>query len=166
METYILQFGLDRDSQNFVQNIRNEIKLAGFVDRQRGWLPHITIDKYNDSNFNLLINNVESVLKNFSAFDIELKQLGNFDNETLFIDPLPKNTILDIKTQLDLALDEFRFESRKLRPYNPHITLCTNNNLDECQKVATKNLSPKTATVEKIWLYTEKNMELIKEWTL
>ena len=166
METYILQFGLDKDSQNFVQNIRNEIKLAGFVDRQRGWLSHITIDKYNDSNFNLLINSIESVLKNFSAFDIDLKQLGNFDNETLFIDPLPKNIILDIKTQLDLALDEFRFESRKLRPYNPHITLCTNDNFDECQKIATKHLSPRKAVVDRIWLYTEKDMKLIKEWTL
>ena len=55
METYILQFGLDKNSQDFIQNVRNEIRIAGFVDRQRGWLPHITIDKYDGSNFEELI---------------------------------------------------------------------------------------------------------------
>lgn len=166
METYILQFGLDKNSQDFIQNVRNEIRIAGFVDRQRGWLPHITIDKYDGSNFEELIEKINQVIANVSAFKINLETLNNFDKETLFVEPEPKDKVLEIKSELDIALDKFRFESRRMRGYNPHITLCTNNNLEECEKIAYQHFSKREATIERVWLYTEKNMELVKEWVL
>ena len=166
METYILQFGLDKNSQDYIQNVRNEIRIAGFVDRQRGWLPHITIDKYDDSNLEELIERTNQVLADVTAFKINLETLNNFDKETLFIEPNPKDIILEIKNNLDISLDKFRFESRKLRGYNPHITLCTNNNLEECEKIAYQHFSKREAAIERVWLYTEKNMELVKEWVL
>lgn len=57
MYGYVLQYGFDTESKYYIQSIKDYLKNNRIIDRERNWLPHITIDLYNCKNEkNLLIN--------------------------------------------------------------------------------------------------------------
>ena len=164
MYDYVLQFGLDDESSKKVQVIRNHIRLEGFLDKQRGWLPHITIEKYNCSNRNEFISRVEKVVSKISKFNINLFSFGTFDNGTLFITPTPADNLVKYKNMFDEELSTMKVPS-KHDGYNPHVTLCTNDHLEQSKVAAFEKFKPFSATVTKVWIYTE-NMVLVKEFEL
>lgn len=137
MEELILQFAFDREAMITIQDIRNHIRVNEFVDRQRGWLPHITINKYNveSQDKEKFIKLTDEIISNYSLFNLHLEALDNFINGendgTLYIKPTETENLCTLKQQFDVKLEEFTIESRKKRYYTPHITLCTNNMLKE-----------------------------------
>lgn len=56
MYDYVLQYGFDKDTEQFIQSIKNYLKENKIKDEERNWLPHITIDlienlkKYSKQN--------------------------------------------------------------------------------------------------------------------
>ena len=164
MYDYVLQFGLDDESTKKVQVIRNHIRLCGFIDKQRGWPPHITIEKYNCNNRNEFVERVEKVVSKLSKFDIDLNSFGKFSNGTLFITPTPADNFVKAKELFDEELGSMKVPS-KYDNYNPHVTLCTNDHFEQSKVAAFQKFKPFTATVTKVWIYTE-NMVLVKEFEL
>ena len=76
------------------------------------------------------------------------------------------NRLLELKLDFDNVLNDYRKLNRKERIYRPHITLCTNENINQSLYDLTHNVfEPFVAKVEKIWIYNQ-NMELIKEYKL
>ena len=103
---------------------------------------------------------------NIKCFELECKNLNDFDKETLYIEPYNKDRLLELKLDFDNVLNDYRKLNRKERIYKPHITLCTNENINQSLYDLTHNVfEPFVAKVEKIWIYNQ-NMELIKEYKL
>lgn len=142
MYDYVLQYGFDKETQDYIQNIKNTLKSNNVIDRERNWLPHITIDLYNCKNKNEFIEKLDNITKNINSFNIELRNLNDFDNETLYIEPYNKEDLTNLKLTFDEELKLYRLERRLKRVYRPHITLCTNSDLSIAYKVANQNFLP------------------------
>lgn len=165
MYDYVLQYGFDKETQDYIQSIKNTLKLNNVVDRERNWLPHITIDLYDCENKNEFIKKLDKLAKNISSFNIEFRNLNNFDNETLYIEPYNKDNLMNLKYIFDEELKLYRLERRLKRVYRPHVTLCTNNNLSIAYKIANEKFSPFDGKIKYIWCYNQ-SMELLKEYIL
>ena len=165
MYDYVLQYGFDKETQDYVQNIKNIIKLNNVKDKEKNWLPHITIDLYDCKNKDEFIEKVDKIVQNIKCFNIEFRNLNNFDNETLYIEPYNKNNLMILKSLFDEKLKSYRLEKRIKREYKPHVTLCTNDDLSSAYKIAREKFSPFNGTIKYIWCYNP-NMELLKEYIL
>lgn len=165
MYDYVLQYGFDKETQDYIQSIKNTLKLNNVVDKERNWLPHITIDLYDCKNKDEFIEKLNRIVKNISSFNIEFRNLNNFDNETLYIEPYNKDNLMYLKSIFDEELKSYRLERRLKRVYRPHVTLCTNNDLSIAYKIANENFSTFNGTIKYIWCYNQ-NMELQKEYIL
>ena len=166
MYNYVIQIALDRTSQTYVQNLRNCIRQNNIVDRQRGWLPHITVDKYNCKNEKNLINKITEIVSDIKVFKFNVSGFSSFSGETLYLKPDKLDEIIELKNKFDKGLSRYRL-SKELRrkEYNPHITICTNDRLEDSIQVLMNYFSSFEVFVSKIWLYTE-DMRLVKEWEL
>lgn len=165
MYDYVLQYGFDKETRDYIQSIKNTLKLNNVVDRERNWLPHITIDLYDCKNKGEFIEKLDKIVQNISSFNIEFRKLNNFDNETLYIEPYIKDNLLNLKSIFDEKLKQYRLDKRLKRVYRPHVTLCTNNDLSIAYKIAEEKFSPFNGTIKYIWCYNQ-NMELLKEYIL
>ncbi len=165
MYDYVLQYGFDKKTQDYIQSIKSTLKLNNVVDKERNWLPHITIDLYDCKNKDEFMEKLNKIVKNISSFNIEFRNLNNFDNETLYIEPYNKDNLMDLKSMFDEELKSYRLERRLKRVYRPHVTLCTNNDLSIAYKVADENFSSFNGSIKYIWCYNQ-DMELLKEYIL
>lgn len=107
----------------------------------KNWLPHITIDLYDCKNKNIFIEKLDKIVQNISSFNMEFRNLNNFDNETLYIEPYNKDNLMNLKSIFDQELKPYRLETRLKRVYKPHVTLCTNNDLSTAYKIANEEFS-------------------------
>ena len=71
MYDYVLQYGFNREMQNTIQEIKNCLKENGVEDKERNWLPHITIDLYNCKNRDEFINKLDKIIENIDCFRFE-----------------------------------------------------------------------------------------------
>lgn len=165
MYDYVLQYGFDIVSQKYIQGIKEYLKNNGIKDRERDWLPHITIDLYNCKDQGEFINKLDTIIGKIKGFEVEFKNLNTFYNETLYIEPYNKNQLIDIKEIFNKELTEYMIEKRRERKYNPHATLCTTDTLDKAIQLASEKFNPFTATIKYIWVYN-RDMELIKKYNL
>lgn len=166
MYDYVLQYGFDIESEKYIQSIKKYLKNNNIKDKERKWRPHITIDLY-DCNFqNKFIEKVDSIVDNITCFELKCKNLKDFDKETLYIEPYNKEKLIQLKLDFDNVLSEYRKQSRRERTYKPHITLCTNENINQnLYDLTQKVFKPFNTKVKYIWIYNQK-MELIKEYKL
>lgn len=165
MYDYVLQYGFDIESQKYIQNIKDYLRNNGIKDRERNWLPHITIDLYNCKNQNEFINKLDTIIHEISVFDIEFKNLNNCNDETLYIEPYNKENLMKLKQYFNKELNDHMLEKRRERKYIPHATLCTSDTLDKAIQLANEKFSPFTARIKYIWIYN-RDMDLIKEYSL
>ena len=165
MYDYVLQYGFDKETQDYIQSIKDTLKSNNVVDRERKWLPHITIDLYDCKNKNEFIEKLDQIIQNISSFNIEFRNLNDFDNETLYIELYNKDNLMNLKSIFDEELKLYRLERRLKRVYRPHITLCTNSDLSIAYKVTNENFLSFTGTIRYIWCYNQ-DMELLKEYIL
>lgn len=166
MYDYVLQYGFDKKTEKYIQDIKDHLKQNNIVDKERKWRPHITIDLYNCKNQYEFINKVDNAAFNIRKFMIECKNLNNFNKETLYIEPWNKEKLLELKQAFDNELNNYRIENRKLRAYIPHITLCTVDKIDEnLYGLAESKFEPFTAEIKYLWIYNH-DMELIKQYEL
>lgn len=165
MYDYVLQYGFDIVSQNYIQSIKEYLKNNGIKDREREWLPHITIDLYNCKDQDEFINKLDTIIGQIKGFDVEFKNLNSFYNETLYIEPYNKNKLMDLKEFFNKELTEYMIEKRRERKYNPHATLCTTDTLEKAIQLANEKFNPFTSTIKYIWVYN-RDMELIKKYNL
>ena len=165
MYDYVLQYGFDTNSKNKIQEIKDYLKSNGIKDRERKWLPHITIDLYNCSNKDEFLNILNLIIKDIRQFDIKFNNLNNCNEETLYIEPYNKDKLMDLKCYFDDKLSNYMLEKRKTRKYIPHATLCTSDNIKQSIKLANDKFYPFIATVKYIWVYN-RDMILIKEYKL
>lgn len=166
MYDYVLQYGFDKKSQEYIQNIKEYLKINNVEDKERNWLPHITIDLYNCKEKEEFLQKVDCVIKDLTKLCIECNNLNDFNKETLYIEPFNKERLLEIKDMFDRQLYKYRLENRKNREYKPHITLCTNNDIDEnIYDLANKKFNPISVEIKYIWVYNQK-MKLVKEYEL
>ena len=84
---------------------------------------------------------LDKIVQNISSFNMEFRNLNNFDNETLYIDPYNKDNLMNLKSIFDQELKPYRLERRLKRVYKPHVTLCTNNDLSTAYKIANEEFS-------------------------
>lgn len=162
---YVLQYGFDIDTQNYIQSIKDYLKYSGIIDEERNWLPHITIDLYNCKDQKEFFDKLDLVVDKLHKFNLEFKNLNNFYERTLYIEPYNKETILDFKSIFNYDLDCYRLENRKQKIYTPHATLCTSNTFDKSLLLAKEKFSPFVATVKYIWVYNQQ-LELLKAYEL
>ena len=165
MYDYVLQYGFDKETQEHIQSIKNTLKSSNVEDKERNWLPHITIDLYDCKDKNEFIEKLDKIVQNINSFNIEFRNLNNFDNKTLYIEPYNKNNLMNLKSIFDEELKPYRLEKRLKRIYSPHVTLCTNNDLSIAYKIANEEFSSFNGTIKYIWCYNQ-NMELLKEYIL
>ena len=165
MYDYVLQYGFDTDSQNVIQKIKDYLKNNGIKDREREWLPHITIDIYDCKNQEEFIEKLDLVIQKVKPFDVEFKNLNNCNGETLYIEPYEDKKLMELKVFFDKELNEYMLEHRRTRKYIPHATLCTSDYLEKSIKLANEKFLPFVAKVECIWVYNNE-MNLIKEYRL
>ena len=66
MYDYVLQYGFEINIQNKIQNIKSHLKDNGIKDKERNWLPHITIHLYNCKNQNEFIKKVDEIVLNIT----------------------------------------------------------------------------------------------------
>ncbi len=165
MYDYVLQYGFDIKSKNYIQSIKDYLKNNGIVDRERNWLPHITIDLYNCKNQKEFIDKLDVVVDKIYSFDVEFKHLNTFNNETLFIEPYNKKRLMELKLYFNLELNNYMLEKRKERKYIPHVTLCTTDILDKSIQLAVAKFKQFKSKIKYIWVYN-RDMQLIKEYNL
>lgn len=165
MYDYVLQYGFDKSSHNKIQKIKYYLKTNGIQDKERNWLPHITIDLYNCQDQGEFLHSLDLIIKEIKQFDIQFKNLNDCNEETLYIEPYNKNNLMNLKLFFDEKLNKYMLEKRKTRKYIPHATLCTSDTLDKSIKLANNIFSPFDARVKYIWVYNH-DMVLIKEYKL
>lgn len=96
---------------------------------------------YDCKNKNIFIEKLDKIVQNISSFNMEFRNLNNFDNETLYIEPYNKDNLMNLKSIFDQELKPYRLERRLKRVYKPHVTLCTNNDLSTAYKIANEEFS-------------------------
>lgn len=109
---------------------------------------------------------MDAIIKKIKQIDIEFKNLNDFEKETLYIEPFKKEELLKLKKVFDEKLKDYRLENRKERIYMPHVTLCTNDLIEEkTYELANKKFKPFSTKIKYIWIYNQQ-MDLIKEYQL
>lgn len=68
MYDYVLQYGFDKETQDYIQSIKNTLKSNNIEDKERNWLPHITIDLYDCKNKNIFMEKLDKIVQNISSF--------------------------------------------------------------------------------------------------
>ena len=165
MYDYVLQYGFDTESKYYIQSIKDYLKNNRIIDRERNWLPHITIDLYNCKNEKEFIDKLDIIVEKISAFNIEFKNLNTCNNETLYIEPYNKEILMELKQYFNTELNNYMLEKRRERKYIPHATLCTSDTLDKSIQLANQKFNPFISTIKYIWVYN-RDMQLIKEYNL
>jgi len=165
MYDYVLQYGFDIESKDYIQSIKDYLKNNGIIDRERNWLPHITIDLYNCKNEKEFIAKLDVTVEKISTFNVEFKNLNTFNNETLYIEPYNKEILMKLKQYFNTELNNYMLEKRRTRIYMPHATLCTSDTLDKSIQLAVPKFNPFISTIKYIWVYN-RDMQLIKEYNL
>lgn len=165
MYDYVLQYGFDTESKYYIQSIKDYLKNNRIIDRERNWLPHITIDLYNCKNEKEFIDKLDVIVEKISAFNIEFKNLNTCNNETLYIEPYNKEILMELKQYFNIELNNYMLEKRRERKYIPHATLCTSDTLDKSIQSANQKFNPFISTIKYIWVYN-RDMQLIKEYNL
>lgn len=165
MYDYVLQYGFDTESKYYIQSIKDYLKNNRIIDRERNWLPHITIDLYNCKNEKEFIDKLDVIVEKISAFNIEFKNLNTCNNETLYIEPYNKEILMELKQYFNTELNNYMLEKRREKKYIPHATLCTSNTLDKSIQLAKQKFNPFISTIKYIWVYN-RDMQLIKEYNL
>ncbi len=166
MYDYVLQYGFDTESKYYIQSIKDYLKNNRIIDRERNWLPHITIDLYNCKNEKEFIDKLDVIVEKISAFNIEFKNLNTCNNETLYIEPYNKEIFSkELKQYFNIELNNYMLEKRRERKYIPHATLCTSDTLDKSIQSANQKFNPFISTIKYIWVYN-RDMQLIKEYNL
>lgn len=84
MYDYVLQYGFDNNTQKTIQEVKESLKKNNIEDRERNWLPHITIDLYNCKNQDEFVKQLDKTVEEIGYFEIECKNLNNFDEKTLY----------------------------------------------------------------------------------
>lgn len=105
MYDYVLQYGFDTESKYYIQSIKDYLKNNRIIDRERNWLPHITIDLYNCKNEKEFIDKLDVIVEKISAFNIEFKNLNTCNNETLYIEPYNKEILMELKQYFNTELN-------------------------------------------------------------
>ena len=165
MYDYVLQYGFDTESKYYIQSIKDYLKNNRIIDRERNWLPHITIDLYNCKNEKEFIDKLDVIVEKISAFNIEFKNLNTCNNETLYIEPYNKEILMELKQYFNTELNNYMLEKRRERKYIPHAILCTSDTLDKSIQLANQKFNPFISTIKYIWVYN-RDMQLIKEYNL
>ena len=165
MYDYVLQYGFDTESKYYIQSIKDYLKNNRIIDRERNWLPHITIDLYNCKNEKEFIDKLDVIVEKISAFNIEFKNLNTCNNETLYIEPYNKEILMELKQYFNTELNNYMLEKRRERKYIPHATLCTSDTLDKSIQLANQKFNSFISTIKYIWVYN-RDMQLIKEYNL
>lgn len=165
MYDYVLQYGFDDNTRDYIQSIKDYLKENGIEDKERNWLPHITIDLYNCKGEKEFIEKCDNAILGLKSFKVEFRKLNHCNNETLYIEPHNDEQLLKLKLHFDNELDDYMIEKRRTRNYIPHITLCTTPTLDKAIHLSNKKFKPFTAEIKYIWIYNS-NMELIKTYDL
>lgn len=166
MYDYVLQYGFDKDTENFVQSIKNYLKENKIKDEERNWLPHITIDLYNCKKQETFINKLDNIISNINRFNVRFKNLNDFDARTLYIEPFDTKELITLKQIFNKELDEYILDDRRNRIYKPHITLCTNDNINQYVYDLAHNIFHSfVGEIKYVWVYNQ-NMELIKTYEL
>ena len=165
MYNYVLQYGFDTESKYYIQSIKDYLKNNRIIDRERNWLPHITIDLYNCKNEKEFIDKLDVIVEKISTFNIEFKNLNTCNNETLYIEPYNKEILMELKQYFNTELNNYMLEKRRERKYIPHATLCTSDTLDKSIQLANQKFNPFISTIKYIWVYN-RDMQLIKEYNL
>ena len=165
MYDYVLQYGFDTESKYYIQSIKDYLKNNRIIDRERNWLPHITIDLYNCKNEKEFIDKLDVIVEKISAFNIEFKNLNTCNNETLYIEPYNKEILMELKQYFNTELNNYMLKNRRERKYIPHATLCTSDTLDKSIQLANQKFNPFISTIKYIWVYN-RDMQLIKEYNL
>lgn len=165
MYDYVLQYGFDTESKYYIQSIKDYLKNNRIIDRERNWLPHITIDLYNCKNEKEFIDKLDVIVEKISAFNIEFKNLNTCNNETLYIEPYNKEILMELKQYFNIELNNYMLEKRRERKYIPYATLCTSDTLDKSIQSANQKFNPFISTIKYIWVYN-RDMQLIKEYNL
>jgi len=165
MYDYVLQYGFDTESKYYIQSIKDYLKNNRIIDREKNWLPHITIDLYNCKNEKEFIDKLDVIVEKISAFNIEFKNLNTCNNETLYIEPYNKEILMELKQYFNTELNNYMLEKRRERKYIPHATLCTSDTLDKSIQLANQKFNQFISTIKYIWVYN-RDMQLIKEYNL
>ena len=165
MYDYVLQYGFDTESKYYIQSIKDYLKNNRIIDREKNWLPHITIDLYNCKNEKEFIDKLDVIVEKISAFNIEFKNLNTCNNETLYIEPYNKEILMELKQYFNTELNNYMLEKRRERKYIPHATLCTSDPLDKSIQLANQKFNSFISTIKYIWVYN-RDMQLIKEYNL
>ncbi len=165
MYDYVLQYGFDTESKYYIQSIKDYLKNNRIIDREKNWLPHITIDLYNCKNEKEFIDKLDVIVEKISAFNIEFKNLNTCNNETLYIEPYNKEILMELKQYFNTELNNYMLEKRRKRKYIPHATLCTSDTLDKSIQLANQKFNPFISTIKYICVYN-RDMQLIKEYNL
>ena len=165
MYDYVLQYVFDTESKYYIQSIKDYLKNNRIIDRERNWLPHITIDLYNCKNEKEFIDKLDVIVEKISAFNIEFKNLNTCNNETLYIEPYNKEILMELKQYFNTKLNNYMLEKRRKRKYIPHATLCTSDTLDKSIQLSNQKFNPFISTIKYIWVYN-RDMQLIKEYNL
>ena len=149
MYDYVLQYGFDTESKYYIQSIKDYLKNNRIIDREKNWLPHITIDLYNCKNEKEFIDKLDVIVK-ISAFNIEFKNFNTCNNETLYIEPYNKEILMELKQYFNTELNNYMLEKRRERKYIPHATLCTSDTLDKSIQLANQKFNPFISTIKYI----------------
>lgn len=165
MYDYVLQYGFDAESKAYIKGIKDYLKNNGIIDRERNWLPHITIDLYNCNNQDEFINKLDVIIENINVFEVEFKKLNTCNNETLYMEPYNKEKLMELKQYFNLKLSNYMLEKRRERKYIPHATLCTSDTLEKSIQLANEKFNSFKSTIKYIWVY-DRDMQLIKEYIL
>mgnify|MGYP001290174390 CR=1 FL=1 len=121
MYDYVLQYGFDTESKYYIQSIKDYLKNNRIIDRERNWLPHITIDLYNCKNEKEFIDKLDVIVEKISAFNIEFKNLNTCNNETLYIEPYNKEILMELKQYFNTELNNYML--KKEEKENIYLTL-------------------------------------------
>ncbi len=166
MYDYVLQYGFDKETEQFIKSIQNYLKENKIKNEERNWLPHITIDLYDCKDQETFINKLDNMISNINRFKIRCINLNDFDAKTLYIEPFDTKELIRLKQLFNQELDAYRLENTRNRIYKPHITLCTNDNINQNTYDLAHNIFHSfVGEIKYIWVYNQ-NMELIKEYEL
>ena len=166
MYDYVLQYGFDKETEQFVQSIKNYLKENKIKDEERNWLPHITIDLYDCKDQETFIKKLDNIISNIKEFNVRFINLNDFNGKTLYIEPFDTKELITLKQIFNKELDEYRLENTRNRIYKPHITLCKNDDINQNTYDLAHNVFHSfIGDITYIWVYNQ-DMELIKEYEL
>jgi len=165
MWDYLIFLGFDKNANTQIEALKVKLYENDVFSSAKSWPPHITIDLYQDIQLSELISIVDKIVDQLKPIDLTFKNLNDFNQTVLYLEPANNNELQSIKQVFDEKLGIYTILDNKREEYIPHVTLLINEDITKAKNILTNSFTPIHAKATHLFIFA-KDQTLVKSYEL